>query len=162
MEKKTHVISLLVEDQFGALQRVAGVFTRRGFNMDTITAGKSETTGISRITITTTGDDATLEKITKQLHKLVEVIKVQHLHEKNSVAKEVALAKIHVKDTASRTELMNFVEIFKAKVVDVSKNTLMVEITGERDKVESFLEVARPFGIRELARTGITALERDR
>ena len=158
---KTHIISLLVEDRFGALQRIAGVFSRRGFNMNTITVGRTEKPGISRMTITTEGDDKTVEQIIKQLNKVVDVIKVSELEEQECVMREIALLKVHIKDYAARSEMMNYTEIFRGRVVDVSPNSMMVEITGTPDKIDAFVELARPFGIKEMVRTGITALKRE-
>ncbi|MEM3030100.1 MAG: acetolactate synthase small subunit [Candidatus Micrarchaeia archaeon] len=156
-----HILSLLVEDKFGVLQRISGVFSRRGFNMNTITVGKTEKPGLSRMTITTTGDDHTVEQIIKQLSKLVETIKVIEMEPEKAVTREIALAKIHVKDFAARNELMNFTSIFRGRVIDVGANSMIVEVTGPADKIDAFVELIRPFGIKEMVRTGITALSRD-
>ncbi|MFH1286091.1 MAG: acetolactate synthase small subunit [Candidatus Micrarchaeota archaeon] len=158
---KTHVISILVEDHFGALQRVAGVFSRRGFNMNTITVGKTEKQGLSRMTITTTGDKGMVEQIVKQLNKLVDAIKVSVLDPGDSVVREIALVKVHVKNFETRNEVMNYSQIFRARVVDVSSDSMMVEVTGTPDKIDAFVELIRPFGLKEFVRTGITALNRD-
>ena len=156
-----YIISITIEDRFGALQRVAGVFSRRGFNMDTITVGKTEKPGLSKMTITTTGEKRTIEQIVKQLSKLVETIKVMELEEKDVVTREIALAKIHVKDYAARTEVMNYTDIFRGRIVDVAANSMVVEVTGTSNKIDGFIELVKPFGIKELVRTGITALSRD-
>lgn len=158
---KRHMVSVLVEDRAGVLQRIAGVFSRRGFNIDTITVGKSERPGLSRMTITIHGSRETLEKIMKQLHKLIETIKVMELDDSNSVVREICLAKVFTKDAAARTEVMNYSDIFRGKVVDVAQNSLMVEVTGDGEKIDAFLELVKPFGIKESVRTGVTALMRD-
>ena len=158
---KTYIISLLVEDKFGVLQRISGVFSRRGYNMDTITVGKTHSPGVSRMTITTTGSEKTLEQIIKQLSKLVETLKVSVMSEKDSVLREIALAKVHAPDFASRSEIMNYADIFRAKIVHVGKNNLIVEITGDYEKIDAFFDLIKPFGIKELVRTGLTAMARD-
>ncbi len=159
--EKPHIISLLVEDRFGVLQRVASIFSRRGFNMNTITVGVTNQEGMSRMTILAKGDDKKAEQIVKQLSKLPEVIKVGELFESDCVVREIALLKVFVKDYASRSEIMNFTEIFRAKVVDVSKSSMMIEMTGTTDKVDALIDLLKPFGIKEMVRTGITALPRE-
>ena len=156
-----HIISILVEDRFGALQRIAGVFSRRGFNMNTITVGKTDKPGLSRMTISTTGSAKTVEQMVKQLSKLVETIKVSEFSESDCVTREIALCKIHIKDYNARNEATNFVEVFRGRIIDVSHNSMIVEITGPRDKVDAFMDLMRPFGIKEFVRTGITAMKRD-
>jgi len=156
-----HILSLLVEDKFGVLQRISGVFSRRGFNMNTITVGKTERPGLSRMTITTTGDDHTVEQIIKQLSKLVETIKVVEMEPEKTVTREIALLKAHVKDFAARNEIMNFTNIFRGRIVDAGPNAMIIEVTGPADKIDAFVELIKPFGIKEMVRTGITALSRD-
>ena len=161
MSTRYHVIMILAEDRVGVLQRVAGIFSRRGFNMNTITVGITNQTGISRMTILTKGDDKSAEQIIKQLSKMPEIIKIGELDETNCVVREIALLKVFVKDYAARSEVMNFTEIFRAKVVDVSKSSIMIEMTGTTDKVDALIELLKPFGIKEMVRTGITALPRE-
>ncbi len=159
-KQKKHIITLLVENRIGVLQRIAGVFSRRGFNLDSITVSKTQDENFSRMTITTKGDSKTLEKVIKQLNKQVDVIKVSELEEENSVVREIALIKIFAKDSQSRTEILSFVDIFRGRVVDVSKKSITVEITGDSEKISAFINLVRSFGIKDLVRTGITAISR--
>lgn len=158
---KEQIISLLVEDKFGVLQRIAGVFSRRGFNMNTITVGRSEKPGLSRMTITTSGSEKIVEQIMKQLSKLVETIKVSELNEEECVVREIGLIKVYVRDFAARSEIINYTQIFRGRVVDASQNSMMIEITGTPEKLDAYTELIKPFGIKELVRTGVTALLRD-
>ncbi len=155
-----HTVCLLVEDKMGVLQRIAGVFTKRGFNIDTLTVGRCETPGMSRMTITIKGDAAVAEKVEKQLNKLVDIIKVVELTPDNSVGREICLIKVHVRDATMRTEIINFTEVFRGKIVDVAEKSMIVEITGDSDKVNAFVELMRGFGIKELVRTGVAAISR--
>ncbi len=154
-----HNITVLVEDNFGVLQRVSGVFSKRGFNIDTITVGKSEQPGLSRMIITVSGSEELVEKISKQLNKLVETIKVIEV-KGEFVAREICLVKTHVKDFAARNELMNYAKVYEAKVLDVGQKSMMFEITGDSDKINNFLELLAPFGIKEIERTGVTAMQK--
>ncbi|MEM3399743.1 MAG: acetolactate synthase small subunit [Candidatus Micrarchaeia archaeon] len=156
-----HIISMLVEDRMGTLQRIACVFSKRNFNMDTITVGKTEMPGLSRVTITTRGDEKTVEQIVKQLNKLVDVIKVSEMDESTAVIREIAMVKVHVKDFAARSEIMNYSNIFRGRVVDVSPKSITIEVTGTPSKIEAFVDLIKPFGIKEFVRTGVTALARD-
>ena len=156
----THVISVWVEDKFGVLQRVGGVFSRRGFNISSITVGTTEQEGVSRMTVVTHGDDAVIEKMIKQLNKLIEVVKVVEL-EQGCTGRELVLAKIHMKDHFVLSELMNYTKIFGGKIVSARKRTLTVEIAGGPQKIDEFLELVKPFGIKELVRTGLSAISRD-
>ncbi|VVB65496.1 Small subunit of acetolactate synthase [Candidatus Gugararchaeum adminiculabundum] len=156
-----HIISMLVEDKFGVLQRISGVFSRRGFNMDSLTVGATTTPGVSRMTITTRGTDERVEQIVKQLSKLVETLKVSELSPDDSVSREIALVKVSVKDFATRSEVLSYADIFRARVVDVAAKSLTIEITGESTKVDAFIDLIKPFGIKEVVRTGICALQRD-
>ncbi|MBI4399473.1 acetolactate synthase small subunit [Candidatus Micrarchaeota archaeon] len=155
-----HIISILVEDKVGALQRIASVFSKRGFNMDSITVGRTETEGLSRMTIVTNGTEGKIEQMIKQLHKVIDIIKVSELSQEDCVVREIALFKVHVKDINVRSELMNYINIFRGRVVDVSSTSMMVEITGTPDKVDAFADLIKPFGVKEFVRTGITALSR--
>ncbi|MFA6049082.1 MAG: acetolactate synthase small subunit [Candidatus Micrarchaeia archaeon] len=159
-ENRRRIISVLVEDNFGVLQRVAGVFSRRGFNIETLTVGKSEQPGLSRMIITVTGSEDLVEKITKQLNKLVETIKVIEITG-DSVAREACLVKVHVKDFAARNELMNYAKVYEAKVLDATPKAMIFEITGDSDRINAFLELLKPFGIKEIDRTGITAMQKN-
>jgi acetolactate synthase-1/3 small subunit len=154
-----HTISILVENKFGVLTRVAGLFSGRGYNIDTLNVGPTQDADISRMTIVTRGDDATVEQIVKQLKKLVNVIEVQDFREGEYVDRELLLVKVNV-DSKSRAEVMQITDIFRAKIVDVQPKSLTVEITGDESKVEKFLQLMKTFGILELTRTGKVALAR--
>ncbi len=153
-----HTIVALMEDRPGVLNRVASLFRRRGFNIDSLAVGHSEAEGISRMTVVVQGDDKTLEQVAKQLHKLVNVTKVFDL-DGSSVSRELALVKVHA-TPANRSEVIGLASIFRANIVDVSSDSLIVEITGTEDKIESLLELLRPYGVQELTRTGVVALAR--
>jgi acetolactate synthase I/III small subunit len=154
-----HTISVLVENKFGVLTRVAGLFSGRGYNIDTLNVGPTHEANTSRMTIVTRGDDATVSQIVKQLEKLVDVIQVQDFREGEYIDRELVLVKVGV-DQQTRAEVMQITDIFRAKIVDVQPKTLTIEITGNESKVEKFLELMRSFGIVELTRTGKVALPR--
>jgi acetolactate synthase I/III small subunit len=154
-----HTISILVENKFGVLTRVAGLFSGRGYNIDTLNVGPTQDPNTSRMTVVTRGDDATLEQIVKQLNKLIEVLKVQDFREDEYIDRELVLLKVSV-DSKSRSEVMQITDIFRAKIVDVQPKSLTIEITGGEGKVEKFLDLMNPFGIIELTRTGKVALPR--
>lgn len=154
-----HTISVLVNDQPGVLARVANLFSRRGFNIDSISVGSSEEKGLSRMVIVTTGDEKTLEQCTKQLHKLIDVIKVQSLSDGPMVAREIVLIKVDA-TPATRPEISGIVEPFRAAIVDVGPSSVIVQVTGDSDKIEALTELLRPYGVREISRTGITAMSR--
>ncbi len=160
MHKNKHTISILVENKPGVLQRVAGLFTRRDFNIDNITVGKTAETGISRITITTYGDNYTLEQIIKQLNKLIEIIKVRELKPENTIRRQLALLKIHAPTEQDKSEVIQYANIFRGHIIDVTPKTITIEITGNSDKINALIELLRPYGIKETAKTGITALSR--
>src|SRR5512134_4191617 len=151
-----HTISVLVENKFGVLTRVAGLFSGRGYSIDTLNVGPTQEPTISRMTIVTRGDDATLEQIVKQLNKLVDVIEVLDFREGEYVDRELVLVKISV-DAKSRAEVMQITDIFRAKIVDVQAEALTVEITGAEGKVDKFLELMTALGVVELTRTGRVA-----
>jgi len=159
MNNKKHTISVLVNNQPGVLQRVSGLFGRRGFNIESITVGASEEAGLSRMIIVSTGDDQTLEQIQKQLYKLIDVIKVNDLSAKPMVARELALLQVNA-EPSIRPEILGIVETFRASVVDIGPSTLMVQVIGDSDKIDAMTELLRPYGIRELTRTGATAMIR--
>lgn len=154
-----HTISVLVNNQPGVLQRVSGLFGRRGFNIESITVGESEELGLSRMVIVTVGDDKTLEQVSKQLYKLIDVIKVVDLSSNPMVARELALIKISAEPN-TRPEILGIVETFRAAVVDIGPNSLIVQVVGDSDKIDAMVELLRPYGIRELSRTGATAMIR--
>lgn len=156
---KKHTIAVIVNDQPGVLQRVSGLFGRRGFNIESITVGTSEEAGLSRMVIVTSGDDHTLEQVTKQLYKLIDVIKVIDLSSNPMVARELALIKVNA-EPASRPEILGVVETFRAAVVDIGTHSLMVQVVGDTEKIDAMVELLKPYGIRELSRTGVTALIR--
>jgi len=160
MELKTHIISTIVEHKPGVLQRVSGLFTRRGFNIESITVGESETPGLARMTIIAKGDDKLLEQLTKQLNKLIDVVKVRDLEPTNIVQRELCLIKVHAPGERARSEIIQYANIFRGRIVDVSTETLTVEITGDTNKIDAFIELMTGFGIKELARTGPTAMSR--
>jgi acetolactate synthase I/III small subunit len=154
-----HTISILVENKFGVLTRIAGLFSGRGFNIDTLNVAPTHDPSASRMTIVTRGDDATLEQIVKQLNKLIEVIKVQDFSVGQSIDRELVLVKVSI-DSRSRSEVMQITDIFRAKIVDVQAETMTIEVTGDEGKVEKFIELMKPFGIMDLTRTGKVAMPR--
>ncbi len=155
----THTISVLVENQFGVLTRVAGLFSARGFNIDSLAVGETDDPTVSRITIMTHGDDRIIEQIEKQLNKLIDVIKVQDLTKEERIERELVLVKVNA-NAGARPDLMQIVNTFRGKIVDVSQKTITVEVTGNESKVDAMLELLRPFGVREVVRTGSIAVSR--
>jgi acetolactate synthase-1/3 small subunit len=158
---RKHIISLLVENKPGVLARIAGLFSRRGFNIDTLAVGPTDDPTMSRITLTLDGALHPIDQVTKQLHKLVHVIKIRDLEPEETVARELALFKISA-DSDSRAEIMQFADIFRGKVIDVSKRSVTIEVTGTDDKIEAFERMVRPFGLIEMVRTGEIAISRGR
>ena len=154
-----HTISVLVENKFGVLTRVAGLFSGRGYNIDTLNVGPTQDAKLSRMTIVTHGDEPTIEQIVKQLNKLPDVIKVQDFHAGEAVDRELVLVKVGV-DSKSRAEVMQITDIFRAKIVDVQPKSLTIETTGNDSKVEKFLDLMSGFGVQEITRTGQVALPR--
>ena len=154
-----HTISVLVENKFGVLTRIAGLFSGRGYNIDTLNVAPTQDPSASRMTIVTRGDDATLEQIVKQLNKLVDVLKVIDFREGEYVDRELILVKVSV-DSKSRAEVMQITDIFRAKIVDVQPKNVTIEITGSEDKVEKFIDLMKTFGILDLTRTGKVAMPR--
>jgi len=154
-----HTISVLVENEFGVLARVAGLFSGRGFNIECLSVAETLDPSVSRITLVTRGDDQVLEQIEKQLNKLINVIKVTDFMETEHVERELVLIKVAA-DDRTRGELMNIVDIFRARIIDVSRSSYVVEITGTEDKVHALVELLRPLGILEIARTGKVAMFR--
>jgi acetolactate synthase-1/3 small subunit len=154
-----YLLSVLVENHAGVLSRVAGLFSRRGFNIDSLAVGITENTEVSRMTIVVDGDEHTVEQVSKQLNKLIDVIKIKRLDKNESITRELALIKVS-SNASTRSEIVQLVEIFRAKIVDVSKTTLTIEASGDEDKVSALEDLLRPFGIREVVRTGTIAIER--
>jgi len=155
-ERRT--IAVLVENKPGVLARVSSLFRRRGFNIESLAVGTTEREDISRMTIVVKGDDRTLEQVMKQLNKLIEVIKVSDLSE-NSVERELALIKVHA-PPAKRSEIIEIANIFRARIVDVARDSFIIEITGDEDKINAFVDLMRQFGIKEMARTGKISMAR--
>jgi acetolactate synthase I/III small subunit len=158
---RKHILSILVENKPGVLTRVTGLFARRGFNIDTLAVGPTDDPSLSRITLTLDGALHPIDQVTKQLHKLVNVLKIRDLEPDETLARELALFKISA-DGAQRAEITQLVEIFRGKIVDVNRRAMIVEITGTQDKIEAFERLVRPFGLVEMARTGEIAISRGR
>jgi acetolactate synthase I/III small subunit len=158
---RKHILSILVENKPGVLTRVAGLFARRAFNIDTLAVGPTDDPTISRITLTLDGAVHPIDQVTKQLHKLVNVLKIRDLEPEETLARELALFKLAV-DGPQRTEVLQLAEIFGGRVVDVAKRSLIVELTGTDDKIEAFEALVRPFGLIEMTRTGEIAIARGR
>lgn len=154
-----HVLSVLVENHSGVLSRIAGLFSRRGYNIDSLSVGITENPKISRMTISVTGDNYILEQMIKQLNKLIDVIKVVELKPEKSVHRDLVLIKVKAA-SQDRTAINETVNIFRANIVDISSETLTVELTGDAGKISAFIDVIRPFGIVELVRTGFTGIQR--
>jgi acetolactate synthase I/III small subunit len=158
---RKHILSILVENKPGVLARIAGLFARRGFNIGTLAVGPTDDPTLSRITLTVDGALHPIDQVTKQLHKLVHVIKIRDLEPDETVARELALFKIST-DAETRGQVMQFSDIFRGKVIDVSKRSMTIEITGTDDKIEAFEQLIRPFGLIEMIRTGEIAISRGR
>lgn len=154
-----HILSVLVNNQAGVLSRVSGLFSRRGFNIESLAVGVTINPKISRMTIVVEGDENTVDQVQKQLEKLIDVIKVVRLDIENSVHRELALIKVNA-DTSVRSEIMQIAEVFRTNIVDISKNTLTIEISGSSKKIAALQEMLKPFGILEDVRTGLISLER--
>ena len=151
---------MLVEDQPGVLTRIAGMFARRGFNIDTITVGKTTKKGISKMVITVIGDDRTLEQVQKQINKLVDTIKVIEMPADKSIIKELCLLKIALPNKKAKEEILRYTKIYKTKIVDITQKDVTAMLVGNPDKIDSFIELMKPFGVREISRTGVTAVSR--
>jgi acetolactate synthase-1/3 small subunit len=158
---RKHILSLLVENKPGVLARISGLFSRRGFNITTLAVGPTDDPTMSRMTLTLDGALHPIDQVTKQLHKLVNVIKIRDLEPEETVARELALFKVAA-DGETRAQVMQFADIFRGRVIDVSKRSVTVELTGTDDKIEAFEQVVRPFGLIEMVRTGEIAISRGR
>ncbi len=154
-----HTIAVLVENKFGVLSRVAGLFSARGYNIESLSVGETLDPTVSRMTLVVKGDAFVIEQVLKQLHKLIDVIKVTDLSEENHVEREMLLLKVNA-EPVNRAEILRIGDIFRAKVVDVTPNTYTLEVTGEESKIEAIIELLRPFGIHEVVRTGKVAIAR--
>jgi acetolactate synthase-1/3 small subunit len=154
-----HTLSVLVENKPGVLARIAGLFSRRGFNIDSLAVGPTEHPEISRMTIVVNVEESPLEQVTKQLNKLVEVIKIVELDGAASVSRELLLVKVKA-DAVTRGQVLEVVQLFKAKVVDVATDAVTIQVTGNQDKLEDFLRVVEPYGVRELVQSGMVAIGR--
>lgn len=154
-----HTLSVTVENRPGVLTRVATLFRRRGYNIDSLTVGRTENPDVSRMTIVVEGDDKVIEQVNKQLHKLIDVIKIVDITQDKSVERELALIKVKA-DTTVRAEIVQIVDIFRGRIVDISKSSLIIEVTGDERKIDALEDSLRPFGILELVRTGKIAMVR--
>jgi acetolactate synthase-1/3 small subunit len=158
---RKHTLSVLVENKAGVLTRIAGLFARRGFNIDTLSVGPTDDERYSRMTITLDGALHPIDQVTKQLHKLINVLKIRDLEPSETVSRELAMFKLAA-DGDARAEIMQICEIFRGKVVDVTKRSVIVEVTGTTDKIDAFERMVRPFGLVEMMRTGEIAISRGR
>jgi acetolactate synthase I/III small subunit len=158
---RKHVLSILVENKPGVLTRIAGLFARRGFNINTLAVGPTEDESVSRITLTLDGALHPIDQVTKQLHKLVNVLKIRDLEPEETLSRELALFKVSA-EGVGRTEVMQICEIFRAKIVDVTRRSVVIEVTGTFEKISAFEQLIRPFGLIEMARTGEIAIARGR
>jgi acetolactate synthase-1/3 small subunit len=155
-----YILSIIVENKPGVLFRAANMFRRRGFNIDSISVGPIESEDLARMTITVKGGELIVEQMTKQLGKLIDVVKVTVLEPTDTVIRELALIKVVANDARARSDVMSYATIFRSRIVDVSPSTIMIEITGDSDKIDAFINLISGFGIKEIARTGVTALLR--
>ncbi|MBN2518821.1 MAG: acetolactate synthase small subunit [Candidatus Altiarchaeota archaeon] len=160
MSEKVHLLSALVENRPGVMQRISGMFARRGFNIENITVGPTENPAYSRITLSVKGDAKTLEQVVKQMNKLISVIKVRDIKDEEAVCRELALIKISTPNGNVRSEVAQFVDVFRGNIVDVGTDSIIAEIVGDSEKIDAFVKVISQYGIKEVARTGTTALSR--
>jgi acetolactate synthase-1/3 small subunit len=154
-----HTLSVLVQNKPGVLARTAGLFSRRGYNIESLTVGVTENENVSRMTIVVAGDDTVVEQVTKQLNKLIEVIKVSDLTKESYVDRELVLIKVSA-DSSTRGEIMQLVDVFRARIVDVAAKSLIIEVTGDAEKITALIDTLKQFGIKEIVRTGTLALGR--
>jgi acetolactate synthase-1/3 small subunit len=160
MDEDLHIISAIVEDRPGVLFKVTSLIRRRGFNIATITVGSTEKDKVSRITMTMGGDVRIVEQLIKQLSKIPDVVKITELNPAESVYRELAMVKVTARDQTKRSDILNYLTIFRGRVIDASKDSLIIEIVGNPNKINAFLDLMKSFGIAELARTGMVALAR--
>jgi acetolactate synthase-1/3 small subunit len=159
-KEQKHVIAMLVEDQPGVLTRIAGMFARRGYNIDTITVGKTTKKGVSKMVITVIGDDNTLEQVQKQINKLIDTIKVMEMPSEKAIVRELCLLKVNLPDKKAKEEILRYTKIYKTKIVDITQKDVTAMLVGTPDKIDSFIDLMKPFGVREVSRTGVTAVSR--
>ena len=154
-----HTISVMVENKFGVLARVSGLFSSRGFNIESLSVGETTDSTVSRMTIVTKGDDQIIEQVIKQLRRLIDVIKVTDLTEDNFVEREMVMIKVN-SDSKSRSEILEIVDVFRGKIIDLSPRSYIIEVTGDTEKIDAILGLLKPIGIKEIARTGSVAMSR--
>ncbi len=155
---QTHIISLLVEDHPGVLTRMSGMFTQRGINITSLTVSPCEKEGLSRMTVAIKGSESELEKVRKQISNLIEVVKVVDLSEREAIVRDLCLMKVHVKDSEARSEVMQLAESYGAKIVDAVLDAVTLELTEEPERIDRFVDLMRHFGVKQLFRTGVTAI----
>ena len=158
--KRRHVIAMLVEDQPGVLTRIAGMLARRGHNIETLTVGKTAKEGISKMVITVMGNDATLEQVEKQVNKLIDTTRVTEMPDDRSVIRELCLLKIAIPDKKAKEDILRYAKIYKTKIVDITQKAVTTELIGVPAKIDAFIDLMKQFGIKEISRTGVTAISR--
>lgn len=151
---------MLVEDQPGVMAKVSGMFSRRGFNIDTISVGKTNTPNVSKMVFTVIGDNKIIEQVTKQINKLIDVLKVLEFPQDKSIITELCLIKVSITDEKAKNELLKYAEVYHTKVADITSKSIIFQIVGEPQKIDSFIELIKQFGIKEISRTGVTAMAR--
>ena len=160
-ERRKHIIIVRVQHNFGVLTRITSLFAGRGYNIESLTVGKTHEPNVARITIVVEGNERVVEQIIKQLRKLIETLRVRDITDVPHITRELVLIKVYAGEDKARDEIMRLVNIFRAKVVDVSVDTYTIEVTGDTEKIEAFIRLLRPFGIKDIARTGVLALTRE-
>ncbi|MCF7861378.1 acetolactate synthase small subunit [Candidatus Woesearchaeota archaeon] len=160
MKTQRHILGILVEDQPGVMARVSGLFARRGFNINTITVGSTRDAGISKMIFSINGDDKLLEQVVKQVNKLVSVIKISELKPSDSIIKEIALIKISIPSENAKFDIIKCSEIYKAKISDLTHKSAILQLHGEPEKIDAFIHLVKRYGIKEVSRTGVTAMSR--
>jgi acetolactate synthase-1/3 small subunit len=159
-EKRQHIITAFVEHRPGVLQRIASLFSRRKYNIESISVGPTENHNIARMTIITSGDDRILEQVEKQMNKLANVIRVSDIKKGESICRELCIVKINAPSSSAKSQVIQYADVFRGSIVDVSPGTISVEVTGDSDKIDAFVNLVRSLGIKEVARTGVTAIQR--
>ena len=158
--KHSHIIGMLVEDQPGVMAKISGMFARRGFNIDTISVGKTSTPNVSKMVFTVIGDDRVIEQVTKQVNKLIDVLKVVEFLPDKSIITELCLVKVSISNEKAKDELLKYAQVYNIKAVDITPKSLIFRIVGEPQKIDSFIELVKKYGIKEISRTGVTAMAR--
>lgn len=159
-EANEHIIAAIVEHKPGVLFKITNLIRRRGFNISSISVGPTENPNLARITMTVAGDETTIEQVIKQLQKIIEVVKISRLNPSESVIRELLLIKVHVADSRARSDILIYTQIFRGRIVDVAPDSMIIEVTGGSNKINAFIELMKQYGVKEIARTGITALAR--